>query len=184
MFQITEKKLKELKNEQDIEFLYELAYEVVNENPSLNLKNKFKQILDIVQRLTFEYESLGINQINTLKYMVKSHVYLGVDYGKDAQFDWIHYRLKDYSITDGQVTYVDAFYEILEDYKSKVLGFEFENIIKALQRKYINFNTDLESFLLNVFPEKVNFLKEINVFGDVLNCFRDHNKKIFILNLF
>ena len=154
MFILSQAKLYELEKEQNQEFLNDLVYEIIKENPALKLNGYFSELLEPVQNLMNRYLEKGVNQINTLKYMVKSHIYLGIDYENDLQYSWLKSDMEYYNIEE-QVTYVDAFYEILEDYKKRVIGENFEFMIRAinqLKRDFSNLNTQ-EIFSM-LYPEK------------------------------
>lgn len=189
MFIIQENKIQTLSQAQDEEFLFDLIYEIIKENPALKLNGHFESLIEPTQFLMNTYLEKGINQINTLKYMVKSHVYLGMNYEKDPQFEWIEIEMANYNIEE-QVTYVNAFYEILEDYKTKVIGENFEYLIEAIAiLKKQKFKADLA--LIDIYPQKVNYLLEKNINLDIKkNSFQyfvyggelEHNffiKKIF-----
>lgn len=133
MFVLHKEKLFELDQAQNQEFLFDLVYEIIKENPALKLNGQFDDLVQPIKNLMNQYLEKGINQINTLKYMVKSHVYLGVDYDNDPQFEWIKIEMKNYNIDD-QITYVDAFHEILEDYKRRVIGHDFVFFIEAIKK--------------------------------------------------
>lgn len=164
MFILSQEKLHELEKEQNQEFLNDLVYEIIKENPALKLNGYFSELLEPVQNLMNRYLEKGVNQINTLKYMVKSHIYLGIDYENDLQYSWLKSDMEYYNIEE-QVTYVDAFYEILEDYKKKVIGENFEFMIRAmnqLKRDFSNLNTQ-EIFSM-LYPEKAEFLRNKDAF--------------------
>lgn len=164
MFILSQEKLYELEKEQNQEFLNDLVYEIIKENPALKLNGYFSELLEPVQNLMNRYLEKGVNQINTLKYMVKSHIYLGIDYENDLQYSWLKSDMEYYNIEE-QVTYVDAFYEILEDYKKKVIGENFEFMIRAmnqLKRDFSNLNTQ-EIFSM-LYPEKAEFLRNKDAF--------------------
>lgn len=164
MFILNQEKLYELEKEQNQEFLNDLVYEIIKENPALKLNGYFNELLEPVQNLMNRYLEKGVNQINTLKYMVKSHIYLGIDYENDLQYSWLKSDMEYYNIEE-QVTYVDAFYEILEDYKKKVIGENFEFMIRAmnqLKRDFSNLNTQ-EIFSM-LYPEKAEFLRNKDAF--------------------
>ena len=164
MFVLSQEKLYELEKEQNQEFLNDLVYEIIKENPALKLNGYFSELLEPVQNLMNRYLEKGVNQINTLKYMVKSHIYLGIDYENDLQYSWLKSDMEYYNIEE-QVTYVDAFYEILEDYKKKVIGENFEFMIRAmnqLKRDFSNLNTQ-EIFSM-LYPEKAEFLRNKDAF--------------------
>ncbi|NHB58774.1 hypothetical protein G9F32_12220 [Acinetobacter sp. 194] len=150
MFTLRQEKLFELDQAQNQEFLHDLVYEIIKENPALKLNGQFNELVKPVQKLIDKYLKKGINQINTLKYMVKSHVYLGIDYDEDSQFDWIKLEMENYNISD-QITYVDAFYNLLEDYKTKVIGIDLIFFIEAVK----NFKNGLG----DIYPQKIIFLK-------------------------
>lgn len=165
MFIIQENKIQTLSQAQDKEFLFDLIYEIIKENPALKLNGQFDELIEPVQDLMNQYLERGINQINTLKYMVKSHVYLGIDYDNDPHFEWIKILMENYNIED-QVTYVDAFYTILEDYKKKVIGKNFEYLIDAIiHLKQHKFKAGLG--LIDIYPQKVNYLLEKNINLDI-----------------
>lgn len=160
MFVISQEKLNELDQAQNQEFLYDLVYEIIKENPALKLNGQFDELIEPVQNLMNQYLQKGINQINTLKYMVKSHVYLGIDYENDPYFAWIKQEMEDYNIEE-QVTYVDAFYEILESYKKEVIGKDFEYLIEAThQLELVRDLSNSTKYLEDVYPRKIAFLKE------------------------
>ena len=164
MFILSQAKLYELEKEQNQEFLNDLVYEIIKENPALKLNGYFSELLEPVQNLMNRYLEKGVNQINTLKYMVKSHIYLGIDYENDLQYSWLKSDMEYYNIEE-QVTYVDAFYEILEDYKKRVIGENFEFMIRAinqLKRDFSNLNTQ-EIFSM-LYPEKAEFLRNKDAF--------------------
>ena len=164
MFILSQAKLYELEKEQNQEFLNDLVYEIIKENPALKLNGYFSELLEPVQNLMNRYLEKGVNQINTLKYMVKSHIYLGIDYENDLQYSWLKSDMEYYNIEE-QVTYVDAFYEILEDYKKKVIGENFEFMIRAmnqLKRDFSNLNTQ-EIFSM-LYHEKAEFLRNKDAF--------------------
>lgn len=164
MFILSQEKLYELEKEQNQEFLNDLVYEIIKENPALKLNGYFSELLEPVQNLMNRYLEKGVNQINTLKYMVKSHIYLGIDYENDLQYSWLKSDMEYYNIEE-QVTYVDAFYEILEDYKKRVIGENFEFMIRAinqLKRDFSNLNTQ-EIFSM-LYPEKAEFLRNKDAF--------------------
>lgn len=164
MFILSQEKLYELEKEQNQEFLNDLVYEIIKENPALKLNGYFSELLEPVQNLMNQYLGKGVNQINTLKYMVKSHIYLGIDYENDLQYSWLKSDMEYYNIEE-QVTYVDAFYEILEDYKKRVIGENFEFMIRAinqLKRDFSNLNTQ-EIFSM-LYPEKAEFLRNKDAF--------------------
>lgn len=164
MFILSQEKLYELEKEQNQEFLNDLVYEIIKENPALKLNGYFSELLEPVQNLMNRYLEKGVNQINTLKYMVKSHIYLGIDYENDLQYSWLKSDMEYYNIEE-QVTYVDAFYEILEDYKKKVIGENFEFMIRAmnqLKRDFSNLNTQ-EIFSM-LYPEKAEYLRNKDAF--------------------
>lgn len=164
MFILSQEKLHELEKEQNQEFLNDLVYEIIKENPALKLNGYFNELLEPVQNLMNQYLGKGVNQINTLKYMVKSHIYLGINYENDLQYSWLKSDMEYYNIEE-QVTYVDAFYEILEDYKKKVIGENFEFMIRAmnqLKRDFSNLNTQ-EIFSM-LYPEKAEFLRNKDAF--------------------
>lgn len=159
MFKISNEKLLELHKAQNQEFLFDLIYEIIKENPILELNGHFEDLVTPVQVLINQYIEKGVNQINTLKYMVKSHVYLGMDYDKDPQFDWIKMELDNYNIRD-QVTYVDAFFNILEIYKKNVLGKNFVFMIDAFYKlKEKKSNSLCEINAIDIYPQKYLFLK-------------------------
>lgn len=167
MFIIQENKIQTLSQAQDKEFLFDLIYEIIKENPVLKLNGCFEKLIEPTQSLMNAYLEKGINQFNTLKYMVKSHIYLGIDYDNDPQFDWIEILMENYNIED-QVTYVDAFYTILEDYKKKVIGKNFEYLIDAITHlKQHKFKAGLG--LIDIYPRKLNYLIEKNINIDVEN---------------
>ena len=164
MFILSQAKLYELEKEQNQEFLNDLVYEIIKENPALKLNGYFSELLEPVQNLMNRYLEKGVNQINTLKYMVKSHIYLGIDYENDLQYSWLKSDMEYYNIEE-QVTYVDAFYEILEDYKKMVIGENFEFMIRAmnqLKRDFSNLNTQ-EIFSM-LYHEKAEFLRNKDAF--------------------
>ena len=164
MFILSQEKLHELEKEQNQEFLNDLVYEIIKENPALKLNGYFSELLEPVQNLMNRYLEKGVNQINTLKYMVKSHIYLGINYENDLQYSWLKSDMEYYNIEE-QVTYVDAFYEILEDYKKRVIGENFEFMIRAinqLKRDFSNLNTQ-EIFSM-LYPEKAEFLRNKDAF--------------------
>lgn len=197
MFVLSQEKLFELDQEQNQEFLFDLVYEIIKENPVLKLNGYFDELVEPVQNLINQYLEKGINQFNTLKYMVKSHVYLGIDYNNDPQFDWIKTEMENYSI-DEQVTYVDAFYKIVEEYKKEVIGKDFGYLINAItQLSEINDRFKFNILLEGIYPQKADFLKkrEISVFHNQDNlkdliflkefvlgkCFKEN---IFIRNIY
>lgn len=167
MFIVRENKIQTLSQTQDKEFLFDLVYEIIKENPALKLNGCFEKLIEPTQALMNAYLEKGINQFNTLKYMVKSHIYLGMDYDNDPQFDWIEILMENYNIED-QVTYVDAFYTILEDYKKKVIGKNFEYLLDAINHfKQHKFKAGLG--LIDIYPRKLNYLIEKNINIDVEN---------------
>ena len=181
MFVLRQEKLFELDQAQNQEFLFDLVYEIIKENPALKLNGQFDQLVEPVQCLMNQYLEKGINQINTLKYMVKSHVYLGIDYENDPQFDWIKTEMENYSIEE-QVTYVDVFYEILENYKENVIGKNFEFLIDAItQLSSIKEGFKSDILLEDIYPQKVDFFKknEISIFNN-----HDNLKDQFFLRMF
>ena len=109
-----------------------------------------------------QYLQKGINQINTLKYMVKSHVYLGIDYENDPYFAWIKQEMEDYNIEE-QVTYVDAFYKLVEDYKKRVIGHDFEYLVNAIQKnKEVDLSLNVFDQIEYIYSEKFSFLNDRN----------------------
>lgn len=171
MFVLHQEKLFELDQAQNQEFLFDLVYEIIKENPALKLNGQFDQLVEPVQGLMNQYLEKGINQINTLKYMVKSHVYLGIDYENDPQFDWLKIEMENYHIEE-QVTYVDAFYEILESYKKNVIGKDFKFLIDAInQLSSIKEGFKSNILLEEIYPQKVDFLREneVSVFNNYDN---------------
>lgn len=159
MFTLHQEKLFELDQYHNQEFLYDLVYEIIKENPALNLNGQFNELVKPVQKLIDKYLKKGINQINTLKYMVKSHVYLGTDYEEDPQFEWIKLEMENYNISD-QITYVDAFYDLLEDYKREVIGLDLIFFIDAVENfKGVTIGRNLKNELGEIYPQKINFLK-------------------------
>ncbi|WP_434278851.1 hypothetical protein [Acinetobacter sp. CE-15] len=160
MLILSQEKLYELDVEQNKEFLYDLVYEIIKENPALKLNGQFDQLLEPVQSLINLYIEKGINQIYTLKYMVKSHVYLGIDYANDPQYFWLQNEMQHYNIAE-QVSYVDAFYTLLESYKSVVLGHDFKFVFKAIDQLNQSFShSNLQENLSIIYPEKIEFLKQ------------------------
>lgn len=175
MFVLRQEKLFELDQAQNQEFLFDLVYEIIKENPSLKLNGQFNELIIPTQKLMNQYLEKGVNQINSLKYMIKSHVYLGVDYEKDPQFEWIKLEMENYSIRD-QVSYVDAFFELLEDYKKKVIGVDFVFFIKAINRLMdINKENNIKNEFKEIYPEKSHFLRE--------KIILDQNSKDFVLGV-
>ncbi|WP_151714084.1 hypothetical protein [Acinetobacter bereziniae] len=167
MFVLSQEKLFELDVEQNKEFLYDLVYEIIKENPVLKLNGQFDQLLGPIQTLVDQYLEKGINQINTLKYMVKSHVYLGMDYPTDPQFAWIENEMQPHDIGE-QVTYVEAFDKLLEDYKKRVLGQDFNFFLTAIAQLKQNLSQidHREKFSI-LYPEKTEFLREKGVFDSL-----------------
>ena len=162
MFVLQQEKLFELDQAQNKEFLFDLVYEIIKENPALQLDAELNLLVEPVRILMAKYIKKGINQINTLKYMVKSHVYLGVDFENDPQCDWINTEMGDYNIEE-QVAYVNAFYEILENYKKRVVGQNFEYLLNAIRRiEKVEGDLNVLDKIKYIYPEKVNFLNVKN----------------------
>lgn len=175
MFVLSKEKLFELDQLQNQEFLFDLIYEIIKENPALKLNNQFDQLVFPVQSLINQYLGKGFNQIDTIKYMVKSHVYLGFDYEDNILFSWVKSEMEDFSVNE-QVGYVNKFYEILEEYKVKVVGENFEYMIEAINNlKNVKYKEN--EFLVKIYPQKVNYLIEKNqLYDDIYN---DYNFFVF-----
>jgi len=99
--------------------------------------------------------------------MVKSHVYLGIDYANDPQYLWLQNEMQHYNIAE-QVSYVDAFYTLLESYKSVVLGHDFKFFFKAIEQLNQSFShSNLQENLSIIYPEKIEFLKQKDLLGSL-----------------
>lgn len=197
MFTLHQEKLFELDQAQNQEFLYDLVYEIIKENPALKLNGQFNELVKPVQKLIDKYLKKGINQINTLKYMVKSHVYLGINYENDPHFAWIKTEMEGFNIED-QLTYVDAFYDLLEGYKRKVVGKDFSFFIEAIDR-LVMVTSDIKrlDLLEKIYPKKTNYLNSIDnlnldvsrLLSDKIYCEEfvlgfDFKNNIFIKNIY
>lgn len=175
MLKINENKLTILEKELIKEFLYDLVYEIIKENEILKLNENFNKLLDLVNSLIYIYNKKGITQIYTLKYMVKSHVILGCEYDQDIFYAWLINKMQDHNSQE-QLTYVNAFYEILEDYKDKVIGNNYINVVNALSRiDGFNKLKNIDEQFYYLFPEKVDYLKNLNVFEDLVSKYKFHN---------
>lgn len=177
MFVLSEEKLLELEQLQNQDFLFDLIYEVTKENPALKLSDQFDQLVFFIPSLINQYLERGFDQIDTLKYMVKSHVYLGLDYENNSFFSWIADEMVDYHIDD-QVSYVNAFNRILQDYKINVIGENFEYMIQAIEN-FRNSNFQKNGSLLKIYPQKLNYLMQKNKFDKNI----EGDPKIFIFGL-
>lgn len=169
MLVIQEHKINEFAAERDKDFLFDLIYEIIVDNKELKLNGCFNELINPVKKIIDYYLEQGIDQVETLKYMVKSHVYLGQDYIEDELFGWLRKYMQNLDKED-QLTYVNHFSELLENYKLQVLGLNFEKLILALEEYRI---LDEKRDLRNIYPEKYDFLiaKDVIKLMDASSCY-------------
>lgn len=72
--------------------------------------------------------------------MVKSHVYLGIDYANDPQY-LVPNETQHYNIAE-QTSYVWMLFIHFESYKSVVLGHDFKFVFKAIEQLNQSFMMD------------------------------------------
>ncbi|WEI17202.1 hypothetical protein PY247_11660 [Acinetobacter proteolyticus] len=168
MLEIQEYKISEFAAERDKEFLFDLIYEIIIENKDLKLNSCFNGLINPVKKIVDYYLDQGIDQIETLKYMVKSHVYLGQDYIEDEVFSWLRNYMQNFDKKD-QLNYVNHFSELVDNYKIQVLGLNFEKLILALEECRI---LDGKRDFKDIYPEKYDFLNARGIIKsrDVSSC--------------
>ena len=141
----------------------------------LKMNLEYIDFYKIIENKIKKLRGKGINQINCIHFFLEFEVIFGQYFEHDPYFIW----LNQFYVSNSYLPELDLtnkLNDFIRNYKQKVIGEDYKFFLNALKK--IIKNKDFSLF--DIYPEKIKFLKEMNIEIPNLKKINLEEKLIFL----